>query len=216
MKAKSKGGVSIIGGADGPTSIFIAGKSEKQPLKLRIRNYIYQCKRKRAEKKIVAGVHTLDELVAYAKNRYDFIEINQDELRYFEQRKSLKESLILQYKPELLGEMENIGQPDISNEESVKEYFDKLNERSKMIAEIPDCAIFMDFHMYEIKSDMYSLTMEIDFIWNIFGISYSGNKKLMRRLRNISQDLYRYYGVSEDDIREKTTRYSSLVMALSS
>ena len=216
MKAKSKGGVSIIGGADGPTSIFIAGKSEEQPLKLRIRNYIYQCKRKRAEKKIVAGVHTLDELVAYAKNRYDFIEINQDELRYFEQRKSLKESLILQYKPELLGEMENIGQPDISNEESVKEYFDKLNERSKMIAEIPDCAIFMDFHMSEIKSNMYSLTMEIDFIWNIFGISYSGNKKLMRRLRNISQDLYRYYGVSEDDIREKTTRYSSLVMALSS
>ena len=34
MEQKSKNGVSIIGGADGPTSIFIAGPSEKQPLKV--------------------------------------------------------------------------------------------------------------------------------------------------------------------------------------
>ena len=37
MEQKSKNGVSIIGGADGPTSIFIAGPSEKQPLKVRIK-----------------------------------------------------------------------------------------------------------------------------------------------------------------------------------
>lgn len=30
MKNKCKSSVSIIGGADGPTSIFIAGKSEKK------------------------------------------------------------------------------------------------------------------------------------------------------------------------------------------
>lgn len=34
MEQKSKNGVSIIGGADGPTSIFIAGPSEKQPLRV--------------------------------------------------------------------------------------------------------------------------------------------------------------------------------------
>lgn len=216
MKAKSKGGVSIIGVSDGPTSIFVAGKSEKQPLKLRMQNYISKCKNKRAEKKIVAGVHTLHQVVAYAKNHYDCKEINSDELRYIELRKSLKESLILKHKPELLGEMQKIEDPDISDEESVKEFFEKLDARSKMIAKIPDSEISMDFHMYEIKTDQYSLTMEIDLIWNIFGISYSGNKKSMRQVRKISQDLYLYYGVSEDDIREKTTRYSSLVMALSS
>ena len=36
MKNKRKSSVSIIGGADGPTSIFIAGKSDKRPLKVRI------------------------------------------------------------------------------------------------------------------------------------------------------------------------------------
>lgn len=44
MKQKSKNGVSIIGGADGPTSVFIAGHSKKQPLKLRIKNSIYRYK----------------------------------------------------------------------------------------------------------------------------------------------------------------------------
>jgi Na+-transporting methylmalonyl-CoA/oxaloacetate decarboxylase beta subunit len=36
MKEKSKSEVSIIGGADGPTSIFIAGRTRKKPLKVRI------------------------------------------------------------------------------------------------------------------------------------------------------------------------------------
>ena len=48
MEQKSKNGVSIIGGADGPTSIFIAGHSKKQPLKIRIKNSIYRYKRKKS------------------------------------------------------------------------------------------------------------------------------------------------------------------------
>ena len=57
---------------------------------------------------------------------------------------------------------------------------------------------------------------EIDYIWNIFGISYYGNKKVMKQFEKISKDLYIYYGVSEDDIKKKTERYLSLVTALSS
>ncbi len=48
MKQKSKNAISIIGGADGPTSIFIAGHSKKQPLKIRIKNSIYRYKRKKS------------------------------------------------------------------------------------------------------------------------------------------------------------------------
>ena len=51
MIEKSKSGVSIIGGADGPTSIFIAGKIQKKSLKVKIRRAIYKHKHKRAEKK---------------------------------------------------------------------------------------------------------------------------------------------------------------------
>lgn len=38
--------VSVIGGADGPTSIFVAGTGEKRALKARIRDSIYRYKKK--------------------------------------------------------------------------------------------------------------------------------------------------------------------------
>ena len=216
MIEKSKSEVSIIGGADGPTSIFIAGKTQKRSLKVKMQNAIYKHKLKRAEKKIVAGAHTLDELVQYAMNKYDLIEINVAERKYIVQRINLKESLILQHKQEVLGEMKDIPTPDISNEESVRQYLDKIKARSEMIAEMPDDIIPMNFHLYEIRIGDDVLEMEIDYIWNIFGISYSGNRKAMKQFEKISRDLHLYYGVSEDDIKKKTERYSSLVAALSS
>ena len=97
MKEKSKSEVSIIGGADGPTSIFIAGRTRKKPLKVRIRNIIYRYRRKIVEKKVVADSHTLDELVQYAMNTYNLIETNSTERKYIEQQKNLKESLIFAY-----------------------------------------------------------------------------------------------------------------------
>lgn len=216
MKEKSQSEVSIIGGADGPTSIFIAGRTQKRPLKVKIRNTIYRFRRKLIEKKVVASEHTLDELVQYAKSNYNLIEIDSSERRYNEQQKNLKESLILQYKPEVLGEMEDIPKPDISNEKSIREYLCKIKARSEMIAKIPDDIIPMNFHLYEIRIGGDSLEMDIDYIWKVFGISYSGNKKVVKRFQKISKDLYIYYGVSEDDIKKKTERYLSLITVLSS
>ena len=216
MKGKSKSGVSIIGGADGPTSIFIAGRAQKRPLKVRIRSILYRFKRKIAEKKVVAGENTLDELVQYAKNSYNLIETNSSERKYIEQQNNLKESLILQHKPEILGEMKDIPKPNIYNEKSIREYLCKIEARREMIAEMPDNVIPMKFHLYEIRIGDDSLEMDIDYIWNIFAISYSGNKKVMKQFQKISKDLYIFYGVSEDDIKKKTERYLSLVTALSS
>lgn len=45
-----------------------------------------------------------------------------------------------------------------------------------MIAEMPDNVIPMNYHLYEMRIDSNSLEMEIDYTWNIFGVSYSGNK----------------------------------------
>ena len=213
---KSKREVSIIGGADGPTSVFVAGKSAKQPLKIRIRNAIYRYKRKKVEKTIVANTHTLAEVVQYAKNNYELTETPPTEREYIEQKESLKEGLILQYKPEVLGSMKDIPKPDISNEASVQEYFCKIKTRSEMIAKMSDSTIATDFHLYKIRIDDSFLDIGVDYIWDIFGISYSGNKKVMKQFENISKELYSYYGVSEDDIKNNTKRYSSLVTILSS
>ena len=118
MEQKSKNAISIIGGADGPTSIFIAGHSKKQPLKIRIKNSIYRYKRKKVEKTIVANPHSLSETVQYAKEKYGLTETAPGNREYIEQIKCLKESLILQYEPELLGEMKDIPVPDFSNQKT--------------------------------------------------------------------------------------------------
>ena len=216
MEQKSKNAISIIGGADGPTSIFIAGHSKKQPLKIRIKNSIYRYKRKKVEKTIVANSHSLSETVQYAKEKYGLTETAPGNRDYIEQIKCLKESLILQHEPELLDEMKDIPLPDYFNEASVIEYFGKIKTRSEMIAEMPDSIIPMDFHLYKIEINDNFLTMEIDYTWNIFGMSYSGNKAVMKKFKKIARDLYGYYGVTEEDIVNKTERYSSLVTSLSS
>ena len=50
---KGAGNVSIIGEADGPTSIFIAGKGNKVKLTTRIRNYFGKAKRNRIKKRLM-------------------------------------------------------------------------------------------------------------------------------------------------------------------
>ena len=85
--------------------------------------------RKKVEKTIVANPHSLSETVQYAKDKYELTETAPADREYIEQIKCLKESLILQYKPELLGEMKDIPVPDFSNEASVKEYLGKIKFR---------------------------------------------------------------------------------------
>lgn len=216
MRTISTGAVSIIGGADGPTSVFIAGKSQKQPLKLRIKQAIYRHKRKEVEKTIVADPHSLVETVQYAKKKYKFTEVAPTDREYLEQRKCLKESLILQHKPEVWGKMQDIPAPDCTDEESIKKYIEQMEARREMIAELSDNIIPMDFHLYRVQVGDGMFEMGIDYKWDILGISYSGNKKEMKFYEKISKELYRYYGVEEADIKNKTKRYSALVTALSS
>lgn len=156
MSKKSKTSVSIIGGADGPTSVYIAGRTGKKIIKAKIWNYIYKFRRNKAEKQIVAEAHTLEEVVAYAIDTYHAVEVN-------------------------------------------KEPYDG----------------FVDFHVYEMNVDDGCLEMELDYIAKIFGVSYSGNKRVMKQLKKIAQDLYLYYGVTEEDIKNKSERYSSMLAILS-
>jgi len=66
--------IGIIGGADGPTSVFLGGQKRNIPFRVRLRNQICQYKRRKAEKKITAGSHTLEELIAYAQTTYNAVE----------------------------------------------------------------------------------------------------------------------------------------------
>ena len=102
MDDKSTGSVAIIGGADGPTSIYIVGKTNKR-LKFCIRNTINKWKRKKAEKKIAANSHTLQEVLAYAYRKYNVVEIDSLAREYRSSLCIVNEYLRMGNKAELKG-----------------------------------------------------------------------------------------------------------------
>lgn len=215
MKEISDKAISIIGGADGPTSVFVAGRKKGVPIKHRIQNGIYKWKGKRAARKITAGERTLSEVVVYAVKKYNAIEIDITQRKYAAQKNCLKESLISRYKPELFGELKEVIRPNEYTQETVRVLQEQFRARRERVEAITDEQMPMDFYLYEISIGDGRLEMEIDYHWNIFGISYSGSKNDMKQMKKIAKDLYLYYGVSEEDIRNKSERYHSLLATLS-
>lgn len=216
MKKKRKTNVSIIGGADGPTSIFIADKTEKRSVNMRIRNGIFKLRRKMIARRVRANAHTLRAVVAFMRREFGAVEISRASQSYRDQKNCLKESLIIKNRPELLGSLSVLEKPVEYNEESLREMFEQIQRRSELAAQVPDELLPMDFHIYKILRNDKEMEIGIDFKWDIFGVSYSGNKKTMREFRRISRRLYSYYGVTEEDIKNNTERYSSLLTVLAS
>jgi len=167
-------------------------------------------------KKIVPGAHSLGEVAAYIKEKYKAAEVSETTHKYREQKTGLKEGLIIQYRPDLLGDFAEISPPEEMTNEAVVQMLKLVQKRSDFIATIPDEKMPMDYHVYEIRLGKGRLDVDIDFKWDFLGCSYSGNKKEMKQLAEIAKDIHLYYGVTEEDIRNQTKRYKELVGMLSS
>lgn len=102
--AKDKRTVSVIGGADGPTSVFVVKKNSKLTLRQKVESIKNKIKRTYVEKTLKPQSHNLDEVIEYIVNEYGFIELdkNSDEIK--EEYNQMRVSFIMQYAPELLGE----------------------------------------------------------------------------------------------------------------
>ena len=209
--------VSIIGGADGPTSIFIAGKGGKVKLTTRIQNYFRKVKRNRIKKRITANPHTLEEVVQWLKQEHGAVEVSQQSHSYLEQKQSLKASLIMRHRPDLLGELMNLEPPAGEDVEALKAFCEKIQERCDRAAEIADDIFPIDFHIYEIKwAENDRMRIGVETVWQVLDGSFSGDKKTMKQLRKLYKKIYLYYGVTAKDIKNETERYKSLLGVLCS
>ena len=214
---KGAGSVSIIGVAYGPTSIFNAGKGGKVKLTTRIQNYFRKLKRNRVKKRITANPHTLEEVVELMKREYGAEEVSQQSHNYLEQKQSLKASLIMRHRPDLLGELINLEPPEGEDVEALKAFCEKIQEREKMAAKIADDIFPIDFHIYEIKwSENDRMRIGVETVWQVLDGSFSGDKKTMKQLRKLYKKIYLYYGVTAEDIKNETERYKSLLGVLCS
>ena len=104
---KQVGKQTIIGGTDGPTSVFIVGKRDdkgKVPWKQRIHLFFYHRRREKIIAALKPEPHTLEEVGEYVKTRYNAVELPEDNRSYIRQRNNCKSALVQRFRPDLLGE----------------------------------------------------------------------------------------------------------------
>ena len=78
--------------------------------------------------------------------------------------------------------------------------------------EVPEEAFQIDYHLYQIEANnVEEFYIEIEYKYDVLSMGYSGDTKSGDK---ICKDIYSYYGVTEDDIKNKTKRYQTLLSIL--
>lgn len=126
---KSERTVSVIEGADGPTSVFIAKKNAKLTSRQKMERIKNKIKRFCVEKTIKYESHSIDEVMEYIVNKYGFIEVDKNSYEAAEENKQMRASFIIQYAPELLGEYAACPQLKSKSPEDVENYIRQNEER---------------------------------------------------------------------------------------
>lgn len=215
MKTKRRKNVVILSGADGPTSIFLAGKRKRLSLIEWFKDWRNQRKQKKIKKTITVNPHSMEEVVRYAKAKYHAVELTSDARNFMEERRSHKEGLVFLKRPDLLEGLQKVQKPKEYNDKTIARMEQQIEIRSKQIAALPEDELPMDFHLYEIRKGNEEIEMAVDFYWNILNISHQGNRKTWKQGEKIVKDLYRYYSVTRKDVEENSERYKNLVRILS-
>ncbi len=214
---KSASAVSIIGGADGPTSVFLLKRNSKLKLKHRLKRFKHKIRRAHIEKTLKSESHTIDEVMEYIVNTHGFIELDKNSDEVIEEYNEIRASFIMQYAPELLEEYAVMPQLKSESQEAVHAHFEQIQKRMQKALEIPVTEFDIDFHKYkkslDDKNDNMHIVIEKNYAY--IGGGVSGDKKIVKRYQHIYKDVYRYYGVTTEDIRIKSKRYKEVVRTLS-
>lgn len=216
-KRKDIGTISIIGQADGPTSIFLAGrKTSGRTFKQRFHKLLYDRRKKQAIKSLKANPHSMDQVQDYITNELGFSQIDKTDQKYMSEYAQMRAAFILQYKPELLGALAEMPKLESHDEEHVKLFMAQMEQRQKAAEEISTDVFDIDLYMYEKNEEELQSEIIIEKKYDYIGGSACGSKKSMRRFRKMYKTIYQYYGVSQNDIDNQTKRYEELIKMLAS
>lgn len=216
---KSANFCTIIEGADGPTSVFVAGIDKEagiRGMKHKIRSWSYRKKREKIKAKITAGAHSIEEVIAYMQEKYHAVEVPKDSEEWRELRKCCKQNLVQKYHPELIGEDLKIEKPDITDEQSVRAFLKQMQAQQDAAAGVPEALFPMDYHIFRITvKNQGEIEFEIEKQHAHFSASSSTVKKGRRKqVQQVVKDIYQYYGVSGQDIAQNSERYMMFVSVL--
>ena len=224
-QARGAKAVSIIGGADGPTSIFMAGTD---PKKNGARKRQREKKLEKWKEILPAEPHTLEEVEQYLVEKWQAETLPGDceEAVFMEQ--AMRTTLVLTHRPELLTVPEPAPLDRRASKKEQMAFLDQIQKRfddaEKVSGQIP-----IDFRVYRIrleKQDLQDpedkaaavnshLDVQIEKDFQILQVSFQHQgEREERKMKEMVKDIYRYYGVTEEDKEEGTERFLALVHIL--
>ena len=201
---------------DKPTSFFIVGRnSSKQTLKQKIQKFLYDVRKKRIVKLLKANPHSMEQVADYIITELGFSEVDKTKAEYKTVYFQMRASFILQYKPELLGDLAEAPKLENHKEETIELFMEQIEQRQKAAEDIPPDIFDIDLHIYEKGDGNNQSRITVEKNYGYIGGSASGsNNGFMREFDKTFRKVYQYYGVTQKDIDNNTKRYIELVKTL--
>lgn len=204
-----------IGKPDGPTAYFlIGGKNQKPTLKQRFQKWRFGKKKVRVAKKVKANPHTLDEVCEYIKTILGFEELSQESKVYQHEYKELRAGFLIQHAPELLGEHRERPQLKGQSEDEIREFMDAVEAQKQVALQVSKEDFDIDFRMFKKKLGDGEQHILIEKRYAYIGGGASGNTKTVNQFKKVYRAVHRYYGVTKEDIKNKTRRYEDYLKQL--
>lgn len=213
---KSARTVSVIEGADGPTSVFLVGeKGSKRTLKQNIQRNLFAFRKKCIAAFLKADPHTMEQVIEYAKSKWGYTEVSKKTSKYQTEYIEMRASFLLQYKPELLGELGERPELEGQDEDSIKHFMQLMERRLKAAEAIPTELFDIDMCILEMNKGEFNSRLTFEKNYGYIGGSASGrSQKEMKKYNKVFRDVYKYYGVTQADIDNLTKRYEDVLRTL--
>lgn len=140
------------------------------------------------------------------------MELQEENDDYNRRRKECKAALVRRYAPDLIGRSWELTTPDVKDEDSIQNYLERVEELQNLAMSVPDEQFQMDYHLYHISiPECGEYSLEIERNYAVMMSTYSAMHGKRKCMEQINKDIFTFYGVSEQDIMEKSERYSLLV-----
>ena len=201
---------------DKPTSFFLVGRNNsKLTPKQKIKKFLYDVRKKRIAKSLKANPHSMEQVADYIVTELGFSEVDKTKTEYKTEYFQMRASFILQYKPELLGDLAEAPKLENHEEETIELFMEQIEQRQKAAENIPPDIFDIDLHIYEKGDGNNQSRITVEKNYGYIGGSASGSKNgFMREFDKTFRKVYQYYGVTQKDIDNNTKRYIELVKTL--
>lgn len=213
FRSKEVSSVSMIRGAK---SFFIVGRNNsKQTPRQKIQKFLYDVRKKKIIKSLKANPHSMEQVADYIVTELGFSEVDKTTTEYKTEYFQMRASFILQYKPELLGDLAEAPKLENHKEETIELFMEQTEQRQKAAEDIPPDIFDIELHIYEKGDGNNQSRIIVEKNYGYIGGSASSQKSgFMKEFNKTFRKVYKYYGVTQKDIDNNTERYIELVKTL--